>query len=105
LGGVEDRFQALEEGAAGAGAGRRQFPMRATMSICCRTEQVNRSGEIPERGEESEAERSARGITVVPESVMQGGGVRRCSSSNSSDWSDLSREKRKEARVGVSGYL
>jgi hypothetical protein len=90
LGGVEDRFQALEEGAAGAGAGRRRLPMRATTSICCRTEQVNRSGEIPERGEESKAERRARGITVVPESVMQGGGVRRCSSSNSSDWSDLS---------------
>jgi hypothetical protein len=104
LGGVEDRFQALEEGAAGAGAGRRRLPMRKTTSICCRTEQVNRSGEILER-EESEAERRARGITAVPELVMQGGGVRRCSSSNSSDWSDLSREKRKEAREGISGYL
>jgi hypothetical protein len=29
--GIEDRFQALEEGAAGPGAGRRQLPMRETM--------------------------------------------------------------------------
>jgi hypothetical protein len=79
--------------------------MRATASICCRTEQVNRSGEIPERGEESEAERRAWGIMAVPESVMQGDGVRSCSSSNSSDRSDLLREKRKEAREGISGYL
>jgi hypothetical protein len=58
-----------------------------------------------ERGEESEAERRAWGITAVPESAMQGGGIRRCSSSNLSDWSDFSREKRKETREGVSGYL
>jgi hypothetical protein len=79
--------------------------MWETTSIFYRTEQVNRSGEIIERGEESEAERRSQGITAVPESVMQGGSVRRCSSSNSSDWSDLSQEKRKEAREGVSGYL
>jgi hypothetical protein len=64
----------------------------------------NRAGKIDQeksqRGEKSQGQRGGLRASRWPESETQGGGVRRLSSSNSSDWSGLLREKRKRRGRG-----
>jgi hypothetical protein len=63
------------------------------------------SVEAPEQEKKFGSRKKAREYQTSSESTEEGGGVYRCSTTNSSSWREISREKRKERGEETLGLL